>query len=471
MVAGPALTLRGIRRQPPPPSPDKSLADPEVMFFDQVLDHFTATDGRTWQQRYSENLEFYVEGGPVFIMIGGEAEASWGWLKYGQWFKWAQQHGAAMFLLEHRFYGASAPTEDMSTENMVYLSSRQGLQDLAHFITAMNTKYSFTSKAITFGGSYPGSLSGWMRLKFPNLIQGSVASSGPVLAQLDFQEYLQVVMDALDTTGPGCNVALEEAIVTIQAMLESEDSWGELASLFTTCTPLDGTNDMDVKSFMELVIDNLAGIVQYNGLQNQDIFSVCAILTDETVGSPLERLAAVNTLMLSEAGAECLDHTYEAFLNQITDVHWSGTGFDWRPWLYQTCTEFGWYQTTNQESGIYGSLLDLGFFEKWCQDAFGPSFTHEAMEKHMLATNIEYGGINPDESNVVFVHGTIDPWHAMGILDDISSSATSIFIEGTSHCNDMYGDRGDDSEDLTSARLKIGELVAQWVGQAKLCDD
>ena len=35
-------------------------------------------------------------------MIGGEAEASWGWLKYGQWFKWAQQHGAAMFLLEHR---------------------------------------------------------------------------------------------------------------------------------------------------------------------------------------------------------------------------------------------------------------------------------------------------------------------------------------------------------------------------------
>ena len=57
---------------------------------------------------------------------------------------------------------------------------------------------------------------------------------------------------------------------------------------------------MDVKSFMELVIDNLAGIVQYNGLQNQDIFSVCAVLTDESVGSPLERLAAINTLMLSE---------------------------------------------------------------------------------------------------------------------------------------------------------------------------
>ena len=66
----------------------------------QVLDHFTATDGRSWNQRYWENLEFYQvvsyerflcktepkqEGGPAFIMIGGEAEASPGWLKFGQW--------------------------------------------------------------------------------------------------------------------------------------------------------------------------------------------------------------------------------------------------------------------------------------------------------------------------------------------------------------------------------------------------
>ena len=90
---------------------------------------------------------------------------------------------------------------------------------------------------------------------------------------------------------------------------------------------------MDVKSFMELLIDNLAGIVQYNGLQTQDIFSVldiltspscviimiqvCAILTDETLGSPLERLGAVNTMMLGENGEECLDHTYETFIAQV----------------------------------------------------------------------------------------------------------------------------------------------------------
>ena len=45
---------------------------------------------------------------------------------------------------------------------------------------------------VTFGGSYPGSLSAWMRLRFPHLVSGSVSSSGPLWAKLDFFEYLQV---------------------------------------------------------------------------------------------------------------------------------------------------------------------------------------------------------------------------------------------------------------------------------------
>lgn len=130
--------------------------------------------------------------------------------------------------------------------------------------------------------------------------------------------------------------------------MADEESWGELSSLFQTCTPLDGNNQMDVKSFLELLIDNLAGIVQYNGLQAQDIFSVCGIMTDESQGSPLERLAAVNTMMLGGSGEECLDHTYAAFLAQAQDpdcrTAFAEQGFCWRPWLWQTCTEFGWYQ-------------------------------------------------------------------------------------------------------------------------------
>ncbi len=77
----------------------------------------------------------------------------------------------------------------MSTENLVYLSSEQALADLAYFITAMNEKFNLAhdTKWIAFGGSYPGSLAAWLRLKYPYLIHGSISSSGPLLAKADFK--------------------------------------------------------------------------------------------------------------------------------------------------------------------------------------------------------------------------------------------------------------------------------------------
>ena len=116
----------------------------EHFLFSQKLDHFNLVDTRFWRQRFWVNLEHFKPGGPALIMIGGEGEASPGWLGWGVWSEIAAENGAAMFVLEHRFYGKSAPTEDMSTANMKFLSSRQALEDLAGFITAMNSQYDIT---------------------------------------------------------------------------------------------------------------------------------------------------------------------------------------------------------------------------------------------------------------------------------------------------------------------------------------
>ena len=84
----------------------------------------------------------------------------------------------------------------------------------------------------------------------------------------------------------------------------------------------------------------------------EDIFSICGVMTDDGIGAAIDRLAAVNDIMLEMNGIECLDHTYQTFLDDVQTTEWVGEGGDvsfvWRPWLWQTCTEFGWYQTTNQ---------------------------------------------------------------------------------------------------------------------------
>lgn len=84
---------------------------PPDEWFEQLLDHFDATNVRTWQQRFYTNTEFYKPGGPVFLMIGGEGEATAKWMVQGAWVQYASEHNALLFQLEHRFYGRSHPTE------------------------------------------------------------------------------------------------------------------------------------------------------------------------------------------------------------------------------------------------------------------------------------------------------------------------------------------------------------------------
>lgn len=41
-----------------------------------------------------------------------------------------------------------------------------------------------------------------------------------------------------------------------------------------------------------------------------------------------------------------------------------------------------------------------------------------------------YGGHDIKVTRVVFPNGSIDPWHALGVITDLSSSATAVYING-----------------------------------------
>ena len=45
-------------------------------------------------------------------------------------------------------------------------------------------------------------------------------------------------------------------------------------------------------------------------------------------------------------------------------------------------------------------------------------------------SNSYYGAKELDVDNVVFVHGSIDPWHAMGRTTDLNDDAPAIMIKG-----------------------------------------
>ena len=315
-VSVPTLASRHLQGLRPPPSSGQEL--PPENWFTQRLDHFKITDTRTWQQRYWINWRYYKPGGPALLMIGGEGEANPQWLEAGAWLDYARAEGAAMLLLEHRYYGNSHPTPDLTVKNLKWLSSRQALADLAAFISQQRVEAGLAGAWVALGGSYPGSLAAWLRLKYPHLVAGAVSSSGPLQAKADFFEYLEVVEAALDTV-PGCSAVVKSAIKKVEKLTAHRMGWKFLSKHFKLCSSLDGGNKYDVTNLFESLIGNFEGIVQYNKdnrafegaeWQNVTIDTVCDIMTDDSQGSDLQRLALVNDLSLKMSDEKCLDHTY-----------------------------------------------------------------------------------------------------------------------------------------------------------------
>ncbi|XP_064143464.1 putative serine protease K12H4.7 [Loxodonta africana] len=202
--------------------------------FQQKLDHFSKTFTRLWPQRYFINDAFYKPGGPVFLMVGGVWTASESWLSINKtWVTYAQRLGALFLLLEHRFYGYSQPTGDLSTASLQYLSSRQALADIANFRTQIAEKMGLTeNKWVAFGCSSAGSLAVWSRIKHPELFAAAVGSSAPIQAKANFYEYLEIVQRSLATHNSNCFQAVKEAFGQIVKMLNLPRYYGKLENDF-----------------------------------------------------------------------------------------------------------------------------------------------------------------------------------------------------------------------------------------------
>jgi hypothetical protein len=87
-------------------------------------------------------------------------------------------HGIGV-VLEHRYYGTSFPTPDLSTENLRFLTTDQALADEVYFaknvvfeglehldLTAPNVAY------IGYGGSYAGAFNAFLRKLYPDVFWG-----------------------------------------------------------------------------------------------------------------------------------------------------------------------------------------------------------------------------------------------------------------------------------------------------------
>lgn len=427
------------------------------------MDHFNFGSTEMWKQRYTVNDAHYVPGGPIFLILGGEGPINLNFTTQTMFNTYAMQTNGAVIMLEHRFYGESYPTTDVSVQSLRLLNPEQALADAAYFKEVWGpVRFPVEGPWIACGGSYSGDLSGWLRIKYPQHFFGAVASSAPVTATIDFKQYLQVTQASLESAGSSqCMARVTEGLLNLQGLIQGNEAL--VKERFNLCSsPNQLGTQLDAYSFMSDVIGVFQGAVQYNSQKLPlNITAVCDVMTDmATFPDAVDALANLTLRGNTLSPSGCLDASWESFIASIntTDIA-SQTGA--RSWTWQTCTAFAFWQTTDQPDGAWGNYLPVSFYEAMCRYAFEGTYT---ADQGVNWINTVYGSTDPfDVGRIIYPNGSLDPWHALSILSSPAPNEPALFINGTSHCQDWHPAGPNDPPGLKVAQQTISQIIIGWV--------
>jgi len=365
--------------------------------------------------------------------------------------------------------------------------SRQALADLARFRTFAEKEYNVSPDAqwFSFGGSYPGMLAGWFRLFYPHLVSASVASSAPFEAMLNFQGYKNVMASSISDTQVGgsqeCLGAVQNAFAALGQTFKTADGRQKTATAFSVCgNPSQALEDERAQALLAEALTDLFPIQSNDPACTDDgcnIAKVCGdyLLNPSKGPDPLTRLLAMyKSLMLGDE--QCLDFSWASYVdgyrNESAALPLSGD----RSWLWQTCTEFGFYQTCDPGTQCPFTsdphLSTVKFNTDLCEELFGITIDQVAFS--INNTNERTGGWGLSGSRILIPNGSVDPWSAGGVGRGGQKSKDpkclpTLWVEGASHHFWTHPVKPTDQKSVVIARAEIRKKVLDWISQPTEC--
>lgn len=463
----------------------KALQD--AKYHTQVQDHNDSNNTNTWQQAYYVNDHHWdgSKSSPVFIYIGGEGPLGPSGSVVSNFVTDVLgKYNGLLLALEHRYYGchnaSSCPYDVVSPEpdHLRFCTSQQALADLATFHAYATTKYHISPGArwVSIGGSYPGMLAGFVRAVYPDLIHAAVASSAPIRGVLDMPGFQDVVTSAYGMTVEGiegskeCVEQIRSGHAAVAKELLTAAGRHHLAFLFNST--------VESAAWLEAPTNQRTfagcGVASFPAQANQPschgpgcgITQICDIMTDPASGpTPMARLATLAEAQW-QAGVR---------VTAACEMDWEMPGGippkDENYWGYQTCNEFGFYQTCEEGTDCFYTQGLVSFANKdhqpndFCQAQFGLS-SADTVER-IAATNQYYEDKLATATRIVWVNGDVDPWHAQGVLQAPSAHQPVIFpVKGAAHCAWMRAASDGEQQSLKAARASIWQQLDRWLAEA-----
>ncbi|GJN17538.1 hypothetical protein PR202_gb04615 [Eleusine coracana subsp. coracana] len=264
-------------------------------------------------------------------------------------------------------FGSKAKAYNNS-KSLAYLTTEQALADFAVLLTDLKRNLSAEgSPVVLFGGSYGGMLAAWMRLKYPHIAVGALASSSPILQFEDIVPstiFYDLVSDDFRRESISCFQTIKDSWKALDDQANGEDGLLKLSKTFHLCQTLKTSEELS--DWLSSAYSYLA-MVDYPipseflmPLPVNPIKEVCRKIDSQPEGtSTLERIyAGVNVYYNYTGTVGCFD------LND--DPHGMG-GWDW-----QACTEMVMPMSYSEDRSMFPPYkFDYASYAEGCIKSFG----------------------------------------------------------------------------------------------------
>lgn len=433
------------------------------------LDHFNYRSNATFDLRYLVNDSHWKPEGPIFFYTGNEGDIEVFAQNTGLMWEIAPDFNAMLVFAEHRYYGKTMPFQNKSysdAEHLGYLSSTQALADFAYLLDNIQTNIAKNNKnkpvpVIAFGGSYGGMLAAWMRLKYPWVINGAVASSAPIY---QFQgltpcnTYSNLVADVFNVSSKTgeCPKNIKRSWAAIRNITTTKEGRDWLTNEWHLCASLNSTEDL---SKLNLAVKNIFSVVPMINypypteflmpVPAHPVHEMCAHLDDKKT---------LDMDLLTAIGKALSVYTNYTGATKCFNVNNTNGNIDGNGWDFQACTEIVMPYCVDNENAIFEpESWDYEKYSNDCMQKFGVSAKREDY------AILNYGGKDAEYSNIIFTNGLLDPWSPGGVLNSSSTSVYTIVIPDAAHHLDLRASNPGDPDTVKNARTLIQNILHVWL--------
>ncbi|KAF3908341.1 hypothetical protein AA313_de0208427 [Arthrobotrys entomopaga] len=395
-----------------------------------------------------------------------------------------EKFGGLGIVWEQRYYGKSVPPiacgqqpgkidDNTPTEAFRFLDIYQGLADIKYFADRFNSSkhpdYDATASGspwIMIGGSYAGMRASFMREKYPDTIFAAYASSAPVEVQVEVPQYYEYVAQRLSHQNPTCVKNFQSALRYIDAELGKEGESAEtVKKIFLGLGGAHNTNS-DFATVLTLPFQ-LYQRYGYSDLLTSDpagysIETMCEYINTDDMYTPspkegweaggkyhpewiatrLAKWKGLTAVLNEDGGVDCGGYpyrnesypskggcslAYEAQRHASDDI----------AWMWQACTEFGYWQVANiGPDQIVSKYYNASVFQDQCQLQFVDSTTPKSFPKLPTAdqTNDVYGGWLRPQTRTLYSWNELDPWTPLTLFSNNTNAPKNMVTNEIPGC-------------------------------------